>query len=512
MRCISALGAVALGLVLLQSPPADACGGCFHESTPNPQNASVVTDHRMALSISPTQTVLWDQVRYQGDPLNFAWVLPVGQGATIELARDEWLGALDALSAPTIAAPPLPSRCGGFGGGGGGGFGCGAAVYDSASGGTAYDGGASFDGGNGVQVISQEVVGPYLAVTIRSTDGQAISQWLLDNGFEIPTDIKPVLDAYTNDGFDFIALKLAPNQGVQAMQPVRVVTPGADPTLPLRMVAAGIGSSVGLTLYVVAEGRYETASFPNLLIDRNQVRWNGPLARSNYTDLFSQAVAAGNGWVTESSVSASQLQSVYKQACMNAPQVAVPCDVSDAGADDAGAADDASVEASTDDASADDAATEAGDDAATTSTDGGDDASTDDASTNASEAGGSDASSCVQYVSACSFFTDWDTAAAGSNPYGLRITRLRTTLPASALTKDLTLAASADQSFLPNTMTAIGYTDPSYDPCPGAPVQQTKEGCGCDTAGQTDAVVSTSLGVVALLALARRRRRARLDA
>ena len=71
------------------------------------------------------------------------------------------------------------------------------------------------------------------------------------------TDIDPIIAAYVNEGFDFLALKLQPGQGVQAMRPVRVTTQGAGLTLPLRMVAAGTGATVGITLWVVADGRYE---------------------------------------------------------------------------------------------------------------------------------------------------------------------------------------------------------------------------------------------------------------
>ena len=65
---------------------ADACGGCFHPVAES--GVSVVTDHRMVFKLSKTETVLWDQVRYSGDPEEFAWVLPVRGGARVELSRD----------------------------------------------------------------------------------------------------------------------------------------------------------------------------------------------------------------------------------------------------------------------------------------------------------------------------------------------------------------------------------------------------------------------------------------
>ena len=72
---------------------ANACGGCFHGPPPvGPTEVeSVITDHRMAFSISTKQTVLWDQVRYTGNPVEFAWVLPIRPGARVELASNQWL-------------------------------------------------------------------------------------------------------------------------------------------------------------------------------------------------------------------------------------------------------------------------------------------------------------------------------------------------------------------------------------------------------------------------------------
>src|SRR5205823_9056308 len=81
---------------------------------------------------------------------------------------------------------------------------------------------SSFLGNDDVSVVAQTVIGPYQAVTIHSTDGTGIGQWLTDNGFSIPSNVKPIVDAYTQGGFDFIALRLRPNTGVRAMRPVRV--------------------------------------------------------------------------------------------------------------------------------------------------------------------------------------------------------------------------------------------------------------------------------------------------
>ena len=244
-----------------------------------------MTDHRMALSISQQQTVLWDQIRYSGDPAEFAWVLPVRAGAKLEISNDEWFSALDASTQPVVYQPNYP----------GGRFGCaltgcGSESTTSASG---YDG-----AGGQVQVLSQSVVGPYETVTLRATDDDALRLWLTSHDYAIPESITPTIDAYVREGFDFIALRLRPGCNERSMQPVRVVTNGADPTLPLRMVAAGVGAKVGITLFVITEGRWQPQNFESAIIEDEDVRWDRIQNKSNYEDL-SQAIMQRRGWVTE---------------------------------------------------------------------------------------------------------------------------------------------------------------------------------------------------------------------
>jgi hypothetical protein len=118
MKLVTSLGMILLSCAAAGLPSRDAyaCGGCFHgeppPNTPPSVTASVVTGHRMALSISPQQTVLWDQVQYAGDPKDFAWVLPVGPGAVIEQASDAWFESLEAVTATrvesrVITCPPV---------------------------------------------------------------------------------------------------------------------------------------------------------------------------------------------------------------------------------------------------------------------------------------------------------------------------------------------------------------------------------------------------------------------
>jgi hypothetical protein len=104
-----------------------------------------------------------------------------------------------------------------------------------------------------VTVTSQKQVGPYETVQLHSNDGSALTSWLKTNGYVVPAADAPVIAAYAAQKFDFLALKLVPGEGVNAMQPVRVTSKGASISLPLHMVAVGTGATTGITIYVVAD-------------------------------------------------------------------------------------------------------------------------------------------------------------------------------------------------------------------------------------------------------------------
>src|SRR5262245_52607949 len=80
------------------SRPAAACGGCVPPPPGPVTQTTVVTGHRMAFAVSSERTVLWDQIKYDGAPEDFSWVLPVRPGSTIEAASDAWFEALDGFT------------------------------------------------------------------------------------------------------------------------------------------------------------------------------------------------------------------------------------------------------------------------------------------------------------------------------------------------------------------------------------------------------------------------------
>jgi Uncharacterized protein conserved in bacteria (DUF2330) len=530
---VAASAAISMTAVGLVESDARACGGCFSRPTEN----TIVTDHRMAFAVSPAQTVLWDQIEYTGDPKDFSWVLPVRSGAVVELSHDEWFEALDALTRPVITGPSR--NCGQGGGIGCGGFSA-SGLSDTAVG-----------GDNGVQVLNQSVIGPYDTVTLKSTDPNALDDWLQVNGYAIPDGIRPTIAAYVSAGFDFIALRLAPGQGVQAMQPVRVVTQGADPTLPLRMVAAGAGAQVGITLYVISEGRYEARSpFFNDVIHDSQLVWLHGDNRSNYQELSQQIMQSRGGrtWLTEFAASASlqpspsagppycggfgtssggaspssfpaTLADYYLAQCQCAASATcVTQPASGGGAvqqvDGASDAEGASVDANAIDAPSDGSpfdgpaeanalsADEAGSDGALSADGAPGDASSMTAPGDAnSMTSPGDGSACPD---SCTGFDDLSIALVGMHPADTWITRMRSVLTVAVLsTGDLQVEAAASQTPVSNQYQASVYDDPTYSPCPSS------GGCSA-TAARPDATeawfIAGAFGLAGASWLRRRRR------
>lgn len=300
------------GGTALWAPEAHACGGCFAPPVPPGEQSSVVTDHRMVFAISPTESTLYDQITYTGSPKDFAWILPISGTVEVGVSAQSLFNALDQLSSVVVTepprnCPPYPSACYSN-------YGDSASAGSSGSSGGSLNSPVALDAGAAppIEVIKSEVVGPYEAKQLHPTtaDPKALENWLADHDYAIPDDIKPVIADYVANHFNFLALKLVPGKDVKSMRPVRVTTQGSNVALPLKMVAAGTGATVGITLWVVSSGRYEPTNFGSFIITNEELSWDWNKGASNFKDLRAQkqAVSPGKLWEIESSLSVSGFQ------------------------------------------------------------------------------------------------------------------------------------------------------------------------------------------------------------
>jgi Uncharacterized protein conserved in bacteria (DUF2330) len=499
---VAAATAASLGL----ERDASACGGCFTPPPPPNEVESVITDERMIFSISKDQTTLYDQIQYSGSPSSFAWVLPVKGTVTVGLSADITFNVIDqtlttsqVVEPPTDCPPPPTCPSNYFGGG-------------STTGG----GGLALAGADaGVTVTAQAQVGPYETVQLHSTDGSALTNWLDSHGYQIAPAVVPVIAEYVAGQFDFLALKLVPGAGVQSMQPVRVTSKGAAVSLPLRMVAIGTGATTGISIWVIGDGRWEPQNFPFFTIKDSEISWDWNTSSSNYETLrlSKEAALKGRGWQFESSLELSQntirqdvSQAIYLNSYTPSPAGGY---LSSGGS-------------SAEDASTGDGGVigDSGGDAGISATDSGA-ASTDSGVDNDDDAGDFEAGSINAQQEAAT--KDLDVLFAGIAGPNVRITRMRSDVAHSALTSDMALQASADQSEVSNLhypQKQIGQPEcPVYDsstcaqtgtlPRDQAIAAANGEG-GCNEARRSAGSrtsIAIALGLVGLAAIRSRRRR-----
>jgi len=384
---------------------AAACGGCLVPPPPPGQVQTVITDEKMIYSISKDQTTLFDEIRYSGEPSSFAWVLPIKGTVTVGLSADIMFSTMETLTATTVNPPPTncppPPSCNSN-------FSLGAGGATEAP--VAGDAGAAHT----VTVLSQAQVGPYETVQLKSNDGSALTNWLHSHGYNIPAADAPVIAAYVADHFDFLALKLVPGKGVQAMQPVRVTTTGASISLPLHMVAVGTGPTTGITIWVIADGRWEPSNFPTFTITDAELVWDWATNSSNYETLrlSKESSFKGKGWQIESSLEQSQV--TFRTYVTNAVQYGTagpgnytaPASAGDGGVGEGGAPD---------------------------------------------PEAGTDTAGLVKVAN-----DDLDILFGGISGQNARITRMRSDVAHSALSNDMYLTASTDQSEMTNEHTPKG--------------------------------------------------------
>src|SRR5258708_30192889 len=360
-------------------------------------------------------------MRWAGNPASFAWVLPIYGTVEVGLSADVLFDSIDVLPETQIVAPfpncpPLPN-CGLFG--------------------PSAGGAASADAGVGAAVVvvaKAENVGPYATVQLHSTDSSALESGLAQNGFNSPADVKRLIAQYVSEGADFLAMKLLPGQGVESMRPVRVTTPGAGLSLPLRMASIGTGAVVGITIWVVADGRYEPQNYPFFHIEDPELVWDYKTSSSNYTTLrvVNDVKFHNKGWEIESSLNLNQqlITNVilsggqyfgggrgFGGGIATAPPSEPSADYLPQGSADAGA-------------------------------DGGKFLTAEE----------------VRTADIKALFT----GLSGSN---VRVTRIRSDIAHAAMTADLVFQASADQSELSNVRTVtktVNLVCPTYKPCPSS--------------------------------------------
>lgn len=113
-----------------------------------------------------------------------------------------------------------------------------------------------------VQVLSRQTVGVFDTVTLSSPDGAALTRWLNENGFAVPTAAAPVIADYAKQGWVFAATKLSRPDATDktSPHPLAFKFKTARAVYPLRLT--GVENDRCLVeLYVFGASRAELPGF-----------------------------------------------------------------------------------------------------------------------------------------------------------------------------------------------------------------------------------------------------------
>lgn len=282
-------------LFLATAPsPASACGGLFCNGS-QPVNQ---TAERIVFSVNDDDTTsAIIEIRYEGEAMDFAWVLPVPGTPDVGVSSTQALDRIQQLTNPSYRLQvTVEGTCrtqefadAGFDA---------ATTADASSG----DGG----GGPPVRVLDSGSVGPFdfatIAVDPATADpADAALTWLTDNGFAVTPMTAEVLGPYLAGGLNLIAFRLSKGNDVGAIRPVLLRYTGSTPMIPIRPTALAATDDMGILVWVLGPARAVPTNYLSLELNESHIDWFRPSA--GYAALVSAAAdeAGGQGFVTEMS-------------------------------------------------------------------------------------------------------------------------------------------------------------------------------------------------------------------
>ncbi len=118
-----------------------------------------------------------------------------------------------------------------------------------------------------VSVLERKIVGIFETTTIASHDAKALQNWLLENGYSVPTNSDPVIASYVKDGWVFVAAKVRRDNAASdtsTPHPLSFTFKTDKPVYPMQLTGLN-GHALSVALYVFGPMR---ATAPHLEVER----------------------------------------------------------------------------------------------------------------------------------------------------------------------------------------------------------------------------------------------------
>src|SRR5262245_34692782 len=263
----SLLAATALSCaVLFRSHPAQAfCGFYVAKADAKLFNKA----SKVVVARKGEQTAVTMASDYQGDPKEFALVIPVPTVVTkeqIKVLESALVDHLDAYSAPRLVEYFDPDPC--------------QAVFDrltvaAANGAVpparvAQRSGASL----GVKIEAEYTVGEYDIQILSATQSDGLAAWLTESGYKIPAAAAPVLGSYIRQDMKFFVARVnlaeQDRLGFRYLRPLQVNYATHKFMLPIRLGTVNANGPQDMIVLMLTErGRVETTNYRTVRVPSN---------------------------------------------------------------------------------------------------------------------------------------------------------------------------------------------------------------------------------------------------
>ncbi len=313
--CALSVAALVFSTATLMPSRAEACG-CL--SPPDPvaldtNNFAVNQQAEQIIFEVGEETVSAHvQIRYAGDPEQFAWIVPVPNVPELEISHTIAFGMVDEGTSPIAYAGyeslcpvpeftceyhpapecELPGETSDTWNDGG--------TTGADPGGTGGDGEGTGEPPGGVDVIDMQTVGDYETVTFSADDAALAVDWLQENGFIVNETMTPYMQPYIDGGMVFVAAKLVAGAGVDSIKPLKITYAGTQPMIPLQLTAVAAEPHMTVSAFIYADESYAPVDHPLAQLDAARIA-SDPSGRNNYPMVLAASIdeAGGDAFVME---------------------------------------------------------------------------------------------------------------------------------------------------------------------------------------------------------------------
>lgn len=271
--------------------PTRACGGTFRAGA-----AAQPVEQRGAnalFAVHDGRVEAHLQLRYAGEPSTLGWVIPVPRPPVVRIGSQALFDALLAQSEPTFDGdgPREQDEC-------------------------AYDGHGGCSGPSGYAPapalelpqerprepsVDRQRVGELDVAVLTGGGVGPVTSWLATSGLHVDAEVLPTLQAYVDEGYSFVAVKLTAGAGLDETHPIVVEYDGATPSLPLRLAASSAREDAWFRALFLGTGRWVSDSYAHVV--PNDAAFDWARTGAGYPDVIARALDApgadGRAFVTE---------------------------------------------------------------------------------------------------------------------------------------------------------------------------------------------------------------------